>query len=69
MTFGDPGRAGKRLGTGVQRVDTNTTVYLASDDVVELIERVDGYLGDTTWRIVTLDRTNDGQFYAFLTRF
>lgn len=65
----DPGRKGSRLGSGVQRVDTGFTAYLCSDDVVELLERVDEYLGNTNWRLVTLDRTNDGQYYAFMTKF
>lgn len=70
MTFGDqdPGKRG-RLGPAVQRVDTGTTAYLCSDDVVDLLERVDEYVAGTDWRIVTLDRTPDGQFYAFLSLF
>lgn len=67
MTIGDqdPGKRG-RLGPAVQRVDTGVTAYLCSDDVVDLLERVDEYVSGTEWRIVTLDRTPDGQFYAFL---
>ena len=54
--------------TRVERVETPTTVYLCSDDVDALLERLDSYAGDTSWKLVTLDRTNDGKFYAFLTR-
>ena len=57
------------LGSVVERVETSRTVYLCSDDVVALIERLDYYAGDDSWRLMTLDRTNDGKFYAFLTRF
>jgi len=64
--FYDP--ADRSLGSGVERVETSITAYLCSDDVVALIERLDGYAGDSSWRLVTLDRTNDGKFYAFLTR-
>jgi len=64
--FYDP--ADRSLGSGVQRVETSITAYLCSDDVVALIERLDYYAGDSSWRLVTLDRTNDGKFYAFLTR-
>jgi len=62
----DPSR--NSLGTGVERVETPYTAYLCSDDVVALIERLDFYVGDDSWKMVTLDRTNDGKFYAFLTR-
>jgi hypothetical protein len=65
----DPGRSDRRIGPGVQRVDTGYTAYLCSDDVVELIARVDEYLSDASWKLVTLDRTMDGQYYAFMTRF
>lgn len=61
--------ADSSLGTGVERVETPYTAYLCSDDVVALIERLDYYAGDDSWRVMTLDRTNDGKFYAFLTRF
>ena len=64
--FYDP--ADRSPGSDVQRVETSITAYLCSDDVVALIERLDGYAGDSSWRLVTLDRTNDGKFYAFLTR-
>ena len=58
------------LGSGVERVETSRTAYLCSDDVVALIERLDNYYaGDSSWRLMTLDRTKDGKFYAFLTRF
>ena len=56
------------LGSVVERFETPITVYLCSDDVVALIERLDGYAGDSGWNLVTLDRTNDGKFYAFLSR-
>ena len=52
----------------VERVETSITAYLCSDDVDALLERLDSYAGDTSWKLVTLDRTNDGKFYAFLTR-
>jgi len=52
----------------VERVETAITAYLCSDDVEALLERLDSYAGDTSWKLVTLDRTNDGKFYAFLTR-
>jgi len=65
--YHDP--AGDSLGSGVERVETPYTAYLCSEDVVSLIERLDYYLGDSSWRLMTLDRTNDGKFYAFLTRF
>lgn len=61
--------ADNSLGSGVERVETSRTAYLCSDDVVALIERLDYYAGDDSWRLMTLDRTNDGKFYAFLTRF
>ncbi len=64
--FYDP--ADRSPGSGVERVETSITAYLCSDDVVALIERLDYYAGDSSWRLVTLDRTNDGKFYAFLTR-
>lgn len=66
-SYYDP--AGDSLGTGVERVETPYTAYLCSDDVVALMERLDYYAGDDSWRLVTLDRTNDGKFYAFLARF
>ncbi len=59
---------GAPLGSGVERVESSVTAYLCSDDVVALIERLDYYVGDDSWRIATIDRTNDGKFYAFLTR-
>ena len=65
--FYDP--ADRSPGSGVERVETPYTAYLCSDDVVALIERLDDYAGDSSWRVMTLDRTNDGKFYAFLTRF
>ena len=52
----------------VERVETSITAYLCSDDVDALLERLDSYAGDKSWKLVTLDRTNDGKFYAFLTR-
>lgn len=61
--------ADSSLGSGVERVETPYTAYLCSEDVVALIERLDYYAGDGTWKLATLDRTNDGKFYAFLTRF
>ena len=62
--------ADNSLGSGVERVETPRTANLCSDDVVALIERLDNYYaGDSSWRLMTLDRTNDGKFYAFLTRF
>ena len=64
--FYDP--ADNSLGSVVERVETSRTVYLCSDDVGALIERLDGYAGDSSWNLVTLDRTNDGKFYAFLSR-
>jgi len=64
--FYDP--ANSSLGSGVERVETQITAYLCSDDVVALIERLDYYAGDLSWTLKTLDRTNDGKFYAFLTR-
>lgn len=60
--------ADRSLGSVVERFETSRTVYLCSDDVVALIERLDGYTGDSSWNLVTLDRTNDGKFYAFLSR-
>ena len=54
--------------TSVERVETSITAYLCSDDVEALLERLDFYAGDSSWKLVTLDRTNDGKFYAFLTR-
>ncbi len=56
------------LGTGVEVVETMFTTYISSGDVVALMERLDNYLSDRGLRLVTLDRTNNGQFYAFLTR-
>ena len=52
----------------VERVETSITSYLCSDDVEALLARLDFYAGDSSWKLVTLDRTNDGKFYAFLTR-
>jgi hypothetical protein len=54
------------IGSRVARAGTDRVIYLESDDVVELIERVDDYLGYGTWKIQTIDRTNNGTFYAFL---
>ena len=54
--------------TSVERVETSITAYLCSDDVEALLGRLDFYAGDSSWKLVTLDRTNDGKFYAFLTR-
>lgn len=56
------------LGSGVEMVETSLTVYLCSDDVVALIERIEGYAYDPSLVLKTIDRTNDGKFYAFLTR-
>lgn len=69
MTIGSNEGSIGRLGPRVQRVDTGTTAYICSEDVVELLERVDEYVAGTEWKIVTLDRTLDGQYYAFLTLF
>jgi hypothetical protein len=69
MAFGeerDPGY--DSLGTSVEVVETMFTTYLCSSDVVALMERLDNYLSDRGLRLVTLDRTNDGRYYAFLTR-
>ena len=52
----------------VERVETSITAYLCSGDVAALLERLDFYAGDTSWKLVTLDRTNDGKFYAFFSR-
>lgn len=65
MTIGDPG-SGRSLGPNVERVDTGRIAYICSDDVVELLDRVEQYVASNSWRIVTLDRTLDGQYYAFL---
>jgi len=65
--YHDP--ADDSLGSGVERVETAYTAYLCSEDVVALIERLDYYAGDDSWSLMTLDRTYDGKFYAFLTRF
>lgn len=65
MTLGDPG-AGRGLGSGVERASSDACLYLCSDDVVELLERLDEYINDPVYRLVTMDRTNDGQYYAFL---
>ena len=54
--------------TSVERVETSINAYLCSDDVEALLEQLDFYAGDSSWKLVTLDRTNDGKFYAFLTR-
>jgi len=69
MAFGeerDPGY--DSLGTGVEVAETMFTTYLCSSDVVVLMERLDNYISDRGLRLVTLDRTNDGRYYAFLTR-
>jgi len=65
MRLPDPGRS-ERLGSGVQRADTGLTAYICSDDVVELLERLNEYVADPNWSVVTVDRTNDGEYYAFL---
>jgi len=52
----------------MMQFDNARVAYLCSDDVVDLCERVDEYLSDTSWRVLTIDRTPDAQFYAFLTR-
>lgn len=52
----------------VERVETPITVYMCSDDVVALFECLDEYAGNPGWRLITLDRNNDGKFYAFLSR-
>ena len=52
----------------VERVETSITAHLCSGDVAALLGRLDFYAGDSSWKLVTLDRTNDGKFYAFLTR-
>jgi len=66
MTFGDPGKKGNRIGSGVERAETELTAYICSSDVVEFLERLNEYVGDPVWSLVTVDRTNDGEYYAFL---
>ncbi len=56
------------LSTNVEVVETMYTTYLCSGDVVALMERLDNYISDRGLSLVTLDRTNSGQFYAFLSR-
>jgi hypothetical protein len=46
--------------TRVERVETSITAYLCSDDVEALLERLDVYAGDTSWKLVTLDITIAG---------
>jgi len=52
----------------MMQFDNGRVAYLCIDDVVDLCERVDEYLSDNSWRVLTIDRTPDAQFYAFLTR-
>ena len=68
MTFGrrDESDPLGHVGSRVMRAGTDRIIYLESDDVVELLERVDEYLGHGAWIIETIDRTNDGRFYAFV---
>lgn len=66
MTFGDPGKKGNRIGSSVERAETELTAYICSGDVVEFLERLNEYVEDPVWSIVTVDRTNDGEYYAFL---
>lgn len=54
------------LGSRVSRAGTSRVVYLSSADVVDLLDRVDEYIGHGGWEVKTLDRTNDGEFYAFI---
>lgn len=55
-----------RLGPRVRRAGTDRIVYLESDDIVDLLERVDDYIGEGVWEILTIDRTVNATFYAFL---
>jgi len=67
MTLGrDPGERSR--GWGAQRYDNERIAYICCDDVVDLCERVDEYLSDTSWKVLTIDRTPAGEYYAFLTR-
>ena len=66
MTFG--GRDPDRLGPDVARAATSNIRYVSSPDVAELMSRVDDLLITQLWRVETIDRTNDGEFYAFLIR-
>lgn len=66
MTFG--GRDPEGLGPDVERAATENVRYVSSPDVVELMFRVDELLLTQLWRVETIDRTNDGVFYAFLVR-
>ena len=43
-------------------------VWNLNGDYRARMKRLDEYLGDRGLRLVTLDRTNDGRYYAFLTR-
>ncbi len=56
------------LGAYVERIETSLTVYLSSIDPVSFVERLDDYLGDPSWTAMTIDRSNDGLFYAFFIR-
>lgn len=65
MTLGDPGRDGAGLGSGASYASAGKLAYVCSSDIVELLERVDE-MTDQYWRVVTLDRTANGEYYAFL---
>jgi len=56
------------LGPLVETASGDYIRYIACDDVVELLERVDQLLSTSAWQVTTLDRTNDGKYYSFLTR-
>ena len=64
MTFGE--RDPRNLGPRVERANTDRVVYISTPDVAELLARVDDYLGHGGWEVLTIDRTNDGEYYAFL---
>lgn len=71
MSFGrdvtaDDRRRNLRVNTLVERASTTMHAYVAHDDAASLLGELDR-LTSTGWRVVHLDRTDDGRvFYAFL---
>lgn len=65
MSFGERDPMGN-LGPRVERTRTDRVAYISTPDVAELLVRVEDLIADPMWKVITLDRTNDGEYYAFL---
>lgn len=68
MTIGQERDPAGTLGPRVERAMSDYIRYISTKDVAELLARVDDLVASGAWQITTLDRTNDGEFYAFLVR-